>query len=58
MHVVPLDADAETPIDAILNGDPIALLLTSCVFKMTRRDVRLYRILSFLSKRASVKLDL
>jgi Ca2+-binding RTX toxin-like protein len=30
--------------DAILNGDPTTLLLVSCLFKMTRRELRLYRM--------------
>ena len=45
MHKVELHEahNAETPIDAILHGDPTALLLVSCLFKMTRRELRLYR---------------
>ena len=44
LHQAGIDSDVETPIDAILNGDTTALLLTSCLFKMTRRELRLYRI--------------
>jgi hypothetical protein len=44
MHRAGFEDDVETPIDAILNGDATALLLASCLFKMTRRDLRLYRI--------------
>ena len=44
LHQAGFDSDAETPIEAILNGDATTLLLTSCLFKMTRRELRLYRI--------------
>jgi len=44
LHQAGFDSDAETPIDAILIGDATALLLTSCLLKMTRRELRLYRI--------------
>jgi len=44
MHAAGFEDDVETPIDAILNGDATTLLLASCLYKMTRRELRLYRI--------------
>ena len=44
MHQAGFADDVETPIEAIFNGDPLTLLLASCVYKMTRRDLRLYRM--------------
>jgi hypothetical protein len=35
--------DMDLPVEAVLNGNPTALLLVSCLFKLTRRDLRLYR---------------
>ena len=56
MHQAGFEDDVETPIDAILNGDATALLLASCLFKMTRRELRLYRIDS--GERVSFRLKL
>ena len=46
MHQAGFTDDVETPIEAIFNGDPLTLLLASCVYKMTRRELRLYRVVS------------
>jgi hypothetical protein len=56
MHRPGFEDDVETPIDAILNGDPTTLLLVSCLFKMTRRELRLYRMDA--GERVSVRLKL
>ena len=57
MHRPGFEDDVETPIDAILNGDPTALLLASCLFKMARRELRLYRM-DGAGERVSVRLKL
>ena len=56
LHQAGFVSDAETPIDAILNGDKTTLLLTSCLYKMTRRELRLYRM--HMGERDVVKLIL
>ena len=43
MHAQSSDTGGDTPIEAVLNGDRLAMLLVSCMFKLTRRDLRLYR---------------
>jgi hypothetical protein len=43
MHASSSDTNRDTPIEAVLNGDRLAMLLVSCMFKLTRRDLRLYR---------------
>ena len=57
MHRPGFEDDVETPIDAILNGDPTTLLLVSCLFKMARRELRLYRM-DGVGERVSVRLKL
>ena len=56
MHAPRLESETEkmVPIDAVLNGDPTALLLVSCLFKLTRRDLRLYRVVSGGARKAVV----
>jgi hypothetical protein len=36
--------DEDAPIEAALQGDATALLVVSCLFKFTRRNLRLYRM--------------
>ena len=43
MHAQSSDTGGDTLIEAVLNGDRLAMLLVSCMFKLTRRDLRLYR---------------
>ena len=43
MHAQGSDTSGDTPIESVLNGDRLAMLLVSCMFKLTRRDLRLYR---------------
>ena len=56
MHAPRLESETEkmVPIDAVLNGDPTALLLVSCLFKLTRRDLRLYQVVSGGARKAVV----
>ena len=43
-HMHPtLGTGGDRLIEAMLNDNPTALLLVSCMFKLTRRDLRLYR---------------
>ena len=42
MHASSLGTGGHMPIEAVLNGDTTAVLLVSCMFKLTRRDLRLY----------------
>ena len=44
MHQAGFEPDAEIPINATLNGNKTTLLLASCLYKMTRRELRLYRM--------------
>ena len=44
MHASSLDLSEDLPIEAVLQGDRTALVLVSCLFKLTHRDLRLYRM--------------
>ena len=44
MHASSLDLSEDLPIEAVLQGDSTALVLVSCLFKLTHRDLRLYRM--------------
>lgn len=44
MHSPLMESEESIPIEAVLQGDASALLLVSCLFKLTFRDLRLYRM--------------
>ncbi len=48
--------DEDAPIEAVLQGDATALLVVSCLFKLTRRSLRLYRMNKGLRETVTLQL--
>ena len=55
MHALSV-LDEDAPIEAVLQGDATALLVVSCLFKFTRRNLRLYRVSNGLRQTVTLQL--